>query len=197
MKIDAIGEIGSAQEIAESVKIPAVTEGPAIEPVVVPTKETKISPNDQFLLSKEAKAFWEAQKLAEEKRDSTDKKNKELQKQLDSANKLAETQLEEAEKLRKCMLIAIRMMGGNSVPLGDQRYLKENNFDMYKQAVSLGVSSTNSNPRKYSSVLSDEDKEKLTYDERITPEILNAAYGKKYEDNPDFTKDNKPDNKAE
>ncbi len=136
---------------------------------------------DSFLLSKEAKAFLEAQKLAEEKSKSKNKDNSELMKQLNAANETAEKQLEDSENLRKCMLIAIRMMSGDNVPTSDQQFLKERNLGMYKQAVTLSSVSEKENPKTYKSVLSDEDKEKMEF-YTLSEETIKSVFDKKYPD---------------
>ncbi len=157
--------------------------------------------SDSFLLSKEAKAFLEAQKLAEEKSKSKNKDNSELTKQLNAANETAEKQLEDSENLRKCMLIAIRMMSGDKVPSTDQQFLKERNFGMYKQAVTLSSVSEKENPKTYKSVLSDEDKEKMEF-YTLSEETVKSVFEKKYPDlatvlNNKENKDKKEAKKAE
>ncbi|NLC79499.1 MAG: hypothetical protein GX683_07235 [Ruminococcaceae bacterium] len=173
-------------------KNPAVTEAfvqlPGQENKSTANNEIKAvdsraaSTSDSFLLSKEARAFLEAQKLAEEKSKSQNKDNSELAKQLNDANRAAEEQLKDSENLRKCMLIAIRMMSGDNVPTADQHFLRESNFGMYKQAVTLGAVSEKENPKTYKSVLSDEDKAEMEF-YTLSGDTIKSVYEK---ENPDL-----------
>ena len=62
---------------------------------------------------------------------------------------------DEFDKYAKCLKIAMRIMNGDKVPIKDVKYLAENQPEMYMKAQLL--KRVNPEPKKYKSVLDDDD----------------------------------------
>lgn len=62
------------------------------------------------------------------------------------------------ETLAKCLQIALRIVSGDTVPIQDQKYLMENNMELYSMAMNMRLSKKD--PKEWDTLL-EEDKEPL------------------------------------
>lgn len=80
-----------------------------------------------------------------------------LKEMAENSDKQVEGMKEAFEKLSKCMTIAMRILRGDYVPISDEKYLMENEPDLYKMAVTFRQEKEDA--KEYESVLEDEDNE--------------------------------------
>lgn len=109
---------------------------------------------DRLTLSPEAqKKLAEQQKLVQQQEQTADTV-KQMKEQLEVANAKAKAQAETMEKSGKCMTIAGRIMAGDTVPQGDERFLAKNDSELYMMAIMMRR--MKENPRKYRGVADEE-----------------------------------------
>lgn len=77
--------------------------------------------------------------------------------QLQAGNEQAVSASDQLEVKLNCILIALRVMNGDHVPLKDLQYLQKNDPEMYAQAIMLRRK--NENPKEHKSVLKDKDRQ--------------------------------------
>lgn len=117
---------------------------------------------DSLILSQEAKDFLKNQKTNSEI-ERKEQYISDLQRFLDNLKNDKDKDKENKFlNLTKCMKIAARIQKGHKVPLKDQKFLMENEPELYKMAIFLREN--NEHPKKYKSELSDEDEESLEGD---------------------------------
>jgi hypothetical protein len=64
---------------------------------------------------------------------------------------------EEAKVRLKCLMIAMRIMAGDTVPREDYRYLAKNDLELYSKAVSMRIEQEN--PKKHKKISESDNKE--------------------------------------
>lgn len=100
----------------------------------------------------------------EENKEANKEENKirdyylELLEQLKQAHESADAAGESFETLGKCIQIAMRIAGGDKVPIKDEQYLMENNMELYSMAMNMRI--TKKDPKEWDSLL-EEDKDTL------------------------------------
>lgn len=72
----------------------------------------------------------------------------------------------------KCERIAARVMAGDKVPPEDLRYLRMNDPDGYKLA--LAMRKPKKHPKKYKSMLDDEDRQQVSGEDTSAPQEVSA-----------------------
>lgn len=78
-----------------------------------------------------------------------------LKQQLENSNAQAESAAKEAKTRLACMMIAMRIQGGDDVTEADKRYLAKNDFGLYARAISLRIEKEK--PQKIKQISEDED----------------------------------------
>ncbi len=78
-----------------------------------------------------------------------------LLKMLEELNETREEVRGKFDDKRKCIMIAIRIINGDNVPIKDMVFLKEKEPEMYLNAILLRR--RNKKPKKYKSLIEDED----------------------------------------
>lgn len=81
------------------------------------------------------------------------------QEQLESAKEAAKAAGEGYEDMGKALEIARRMMHGDIVPSSDEKFLMDYNKDVYMAAKNMQAMAQNEKPKKYDSLLEDEEEE--------------------------------------
>lgn len=81
------------------------------------------------------------------------------QEQLESAKEAAKAAGEGYEDMGKALEIARRMMHGDIVPSSDEKFLMDYNKDVYMAAKNMQAMAQNEKPKKYDSLLEDEEDE--------------------------------------
>ncbi len=130
-----------------------------------PPTESKLSFADEISLSeaalerskqesKESDLAAEKQQLEAQQKAAKSEQDA-LRRQMEAAKQEAEAQAESMEILRKCLVIASRLIAGHKVPRTDEKYLMKNNFELYRQAMTLRM--PNRNAKEYRSILSEKD----------------------------------------
>ena len=100
----------------------------------------------------------EAQSLLEEYRKKVSQSDGSGFQDMAQAMKTDAKEAAKEAKIRiQCMKIAIRLAAGDKVPQKDEKFLIENNPEMYNQAKAAQI--TKKNPKEYKSVLEDEDED--------------------------------------
>lgn len=141
-------EIASVAEVRPRQEQPARTAPPRAQQAL-PQK------GDQLELSPEAKKRLEEQKRQQQAADTT----KVLREEFEQADKRAKAQAEALSIAGKCMTIAGRIMAGDRVPPKDERYLAQNDKELYMMAIMMRRQKEN--PQKYRSITdSDQSTEK-------------------------------------
>lgn len=74
--------------------------------------------------------------------------------QLEKAREQGDAMADSMRLRMKCLLIAMRIMSGDEVPVQDYRYLAKNDLELYAKAVSMRVEKEN--PKKHKRVSEDE-----------------------------------------
>ncbi len=93
-------------------------------------------------------------KISQAAREAAQQKTRQmemLRQQLEAGNQQAKETAKGFETKLNCILIAIRVMNGDRVPLKDMQYLRENEPEMYAQAILLRRK--NDRPKDYKSVV--------------------------------------------
>lgn len=117
------------------------------------------SNEDSLILSQEAKDFLKNQKT-QSAMERKEQYISDLQRFLDTLKNDEENNKENKFlNLSKCMKIASRIQKGHKVPLKDQKFLAENEPELYRMAIMFREN--NAHPKKYKSELSDEDEESM------------------------------------
>lgn len=75
--------------------------------------------------------------------------------QLENSNRQSDAVGKDMETRRKCMLIAMRIMSGDKVPMEDYRYLAKNDQGLYSRAVMMRMEKKN--PKEYDRLSEDEE----------------------------------------
>ncbi|MBP5604210.1 MAG: hypothetical protein J6X60_01520, partial [Ruminiclostridium sp.] len=119
-----------------------------------PTEELRRQ-YEQLEQEKTEKELMRRQKQ-EQKAQENEAAVKRLEEEVKATKKHAEAIEEEFEAFANCMKIASRISRGDIVPGKDIKYLMEHEPDLYKQAIMLRM--PNPKPKKYDSVLDEEEK---------------------------------------
>ena len=86
---------------------------------------------------------------------------KTLMDEIRKAQEIGEGMAESMKVMLRCKIIAMRIMMGDNVPTEDERYLAENDIELYSKAKQLRIQKVD--PKDYDSILEDEeDKKKKT-----------------------------------
>ena len=80
---------------------------------------------------------------------------KQLREQAEAAQKQGEAMAKEIDTLTKCLVIAMRMMSGNRVTMEDEKFLSDNNAELYLRAILLRQKKED--PEEYDSITGDEE----------------------------------------
>ena len=121
----------------------------------------------QLTISDEALELFNKQ-ITEKYKDENQQENKirdyylELRDQLKQAHESADATGESFETLGKCIQIAMRIVSGDKVPIQDERYLMENNMELYSMAMNMRM--IKEDPKEWDSLL-EEEKETLKLQE--------------------------------
>lgn len=75
--------------------------------------------------------------------------------------------------LGKCMTIAARIMNGDTVPQKDHKFLAEKYPELYEQAILMRR--INHDPKKYKSLIEDEENEETAGSDPTDSDVLGAA----------------------
>lgn len=105
----------------------------------------------------------------QEKRKSYAMELEDIMSQLENIRSQGKSMADSARVRMKCLMIAARIMSGDIVPNADQRYLAENDLELYSRAVSLRV--VKENPKKHKSIVDDEETKSA---KNAVPEITKA-----------------------
>lgn len=131
----------------------------------VPTPKTEVQKNtaaaskpeqkrlDRLELSRQA--LEQVQKLQKARKVKREEQTG-LSVLLESAEKETESQSGQFRTMALCQKIAARIRKGDKVPIRDQRYLMENDPELYRMSILLRQE--NKHPQKYKSLLKKEDK---------------------------------------
>lgn len=115
----------------------------------------------QLTISDEALELYNKQ-ITEKSEEENQQENKirdyylELRDQLKQAHESADAAGESFKTLGKCIQIAMRIAGGDKVPIQDEQYLMENNMELYSMAMNMRI--IKEDPKEWDSLL-EEDKE--------------------------------------
>ena len=84
----------------------------------------------------------------------------ELLEELKRSRESTESAKDSSDDFIKCLLIAQRIMSGDRVPLKDEKFLAENQPDLYLRAILM--KSTKSDPKKYKSLIEDKEDDMVS-----------------------------------
>lgn len=116
---------------------------------------------DTLTLTEEAQKFLQTQRELENPTKAKREEHKDdLQRFLDSLNENDEDDKSSSfMDLAKCLKIARRILNGDKVPMKDRKFLAEHDRDLYEMA--LTFQKHNPKPKKYKTVLDENDEEKV------------------------------------
>jgi len=92
-----------------------------------------------------------------EKSENANNRLRTLQDELKRAQEVGEGMAKAMKIMLKCRQIAMRIMKGDNVPLKDERFLAENDIELYGKAIQMRIQKAD--PKDYDSILDDEDEE--------------------------------------
>nr|WP_300006325.1 hypothetical protein [Tissierella sp.] len=121
-------------------------------------KINKTPAKDKVYISKEAKIFLEEQSLIE--KDDKDNEAEMFKDMLRQVKESSDPKNNPYSGMMKCIEIAARIINGDKVPAKDEQFLMENEPKMYTSAVMLRQQKES--PKKYDSLLEDEDNKDIT-----------------------------------
>lgn len=94
-----------------------------------------------------------------------------LREQAKASDEQAAAMAEEIGDLTRCLVIAMRIMSGDRVPVSDEQFLSEKNSDLYLRAILMRQ--TKDDPEEYDSVLPEEEGEE-TPEDSLDPASVEA-----------------------
>lgn len=105
-------------------------------------------------------SVYTEEEIEKMKKDEAEKRLQEsYQQQAKAAKEAAEGMSEQFGDLAKAVEIARRLMHGDTVPQSDEKFLMDFDKDMYLGAKSMQALAQNEDPKKYDSLLEDEEGE--------------------------------------
>jgi hypothetical protein len=114
-------------------------------------------------ISEEAKAnSAETKKTFDQEMDEMRAEAESLLARIEDARKQGDSVAESYEILRKCLIIAMRIMKGDKVPIGDHRFLLEKDPELYSKAIML--KQHRENPEEHKRLSKDKDSSPVNSD---------------------------------
>ena len=90
---------------------------------------------------------------------------KRIKEEMEKTREKAEADAKMWKTISKCLTIAMRIMMGDIVPVQDEKFLMENDRELYSKAITLrtGIQSIkNKDPKKHKSILDENDLKNVT-----------------------------------
>ncbi len=128
----------------------------------IPTFKSQQAQEDAIKAAAEKARLKEQEEAKKKAKEAAERKAAEqelemMKQELENSEKQAEAAEESFAAFAKCLVIARRISHGDKVPTKDMKFLMENEPDLYKQSIMLRQ--PNDKPKKYKSVLDEEDEE--------------------------------------
>jgi len=103
------------------------------------------------------------------KRDELRGRYRTLMDEVKKAQEIGEGMAESMKVMLRCQKIAMRIMMGDNVPTEDERYLAENDIELYSKAMQLRMQKID--PEDYDSLLEDEEDDGTSIDGENTAAV--------------------------